>query len=60
MEDKYTNRLIVFVDILGFSNMVKASKSSPEDSETILKALMRIHAIKENNYSPTFMNISNS
>lgn len=40
-----------------FSNMVKASKSSPEDSETILKALMRIHAIKENNYSPTFMNM---
>lgn len=57
MDDIYTKRLIVFVDILGFSDRIKVSKTSQEESEIILKALMRIHAIKENNYSQSFMNM---
>lgn len=57
MDDIYTKRLIVFVDILGFSDRIKVSKTSQEESEIILQALMRIHAIKENNYSQSFMNM---
>ena len=56
MDNYYTKRLIVFVDILGFKDKVKESVFPREQFDRINKALRRIHKIKEYNYSKSFMN----
>jgi hypothetical protein len=57
MGDIYSNRLIAFVDILGFSAEIKNPKRSQEDEERILEVLKLIHSLKVNNYGSTFMNM---
>ena len=47
----YEKRIVAYVDILGFKNMVADSQKNTEVSERIHNALKRIHKIVERNYS---------
>lgn len=48
-EKKYENRYIVFIDILGFKNLVDESMKSEDQLEKIHKALNHISGIKKEN-----------
>lgn len=57
MGNKYSNRLIAFVDILGFTAETNKSTKSQEDEGRIHDALKLIHSLKEKNYGSAFMNM---
>lgn len=52
----YEKRIVAYVDILGFKNMVADSRKNAEVSERIHNALKRIHKIVERNYSKGISN----
>lgn len=47
----YESRILAFVDILGFKNMVLASDNNYQEQQRILKAMSIIHRVKELNDS---------
>lgn len=47
MSFDYENRIVAYVDILGFKNLVDDSQKNGEDFERIYNALKRIHKIEE-------------
>lgn len=48
-----TERIVAFVDILGFKNMVHDSLNSQESANNLHEALKRIYDLKNHNESPT-------
>ena len=56
MRFDYENRIVAYIDILGFKNVVDASQKNAEVSERIHNALRRIHRIVEKNYSKGIAN----
>lgn len=52
----YEDRIVAFVDILGFKNKINASVTSPIELEKIYRALSRIYRLKTENYSSGFLN----
>ncbi|MGN6710117.1 hypothetical protein [Anaerocolumna jejuensis] len=50
-----TERIVAFVDILGFKNMVKDSLKSLESANSLHEALKRIFELKNHNENPTEM-----
>ena len=56
MSFDYENRIVAYVDILGFKKLVDDSQKDGEVSERIYNALKRIHKIEVKNYSEGFSN----
>ena len=52
----YEDRIVAFVDILGFKNKINASVTSSIELEKIYRALSRIYRLKTENYSSGFLN----
>lgn len=53
---EFEERLVAYIDILGFKDKVEKAVSSPDDASKLHKALSRILSVKEDNYaSDSFM-----
>lgn len=57
MSGLYSNRIIAFVDILGFKEKVEESVKSEEEAEKLHCALARIYRVKADNESEGVMNM---
>lgn len=55
---QYENRLIAFVDLLGFKNAVENSIKSDEIRKYIIYAIKQNERLKKDNYDDSFMNES--
>lgn len=51
----YTERIVAFIDILGFKKLVERSLHSPEAAQRIYRALQLIYQRKEDNEATGFM-----